>query len=103
MQSFLLFGILLRILKDGKVTTQQLADEFEISRRTVLRYLDKLSMAGVPLFGERGKGGGVSIMKDYTFDKSFFTSQEKDFLCCTLSSTQNENKQIAKQILQKLM
>ncbi len=103
MQSFLLFGILITVLKKGKVTTQELADEFEVSRRTVLRYLDKLSMAGVPLYGQRGANGGVSIMKNYVFDKSFFTTQEKDFLCCTLSSNQNENKQIAKQILQKLV
>ena len=103
MQTFLLFGILINILKKGKTTTQELANEFEVSRRTILRYLDKLAMAGVPLYGERGKNGGISIMKDYVFDKSFFTPQEKDFLCCELKSGNTENKQIARQILQKLI
>ena len=103
MQSFLLFGILITILRKGKITTMELAEEFEVSRRTILRYLERLSMAGVPLFGQRGANGGISIMKNYVFDKSFFTAQEKDFLCCTLSSTKDEDKQIAKQIMQKLL
>lgn len=103
MQSYLLFGMLIFILKKGKTTTKELAEEFEVSRRTVLRYLDKLAMAGVPLFSERGNQGGISIMKDYVFDKTFFTVEEKDFLCCELSASNSENKQIARQILQKLM
>ena len=103
MQSFLMFGILITILKKGKVKTQDIADEFEVSRRTVIRYMEKLSMAGVPIYGEHGRNGGICIMKDYVFDKSFFTFEEKDFLCCSLRATNNENKQIAKQILQKLM
>ena len=103
MKSFLLFGILITVLKKEKVTSTKLAEEFEVSQRTVMRYLDALSMAGVPIYTQRGKNGGISIMKDYVFDKSFFTSQEKDFLCCTLSSTKDENKDIAKQIMQKLL
>ena len=103
MKSFLLFGILITVLKREKITSTELAEEFEVSQRTVMRYLDALSMAGVPIYAQRGKNGGISIMKDYVFDKSFFTSQEKDFLCCTLSGTQNENKEIAKQIMQKLL
>ncbi len=103
MQNFILFGILLTLLKHNFVTAKQLAEQFEISTRTVYRYVDELSLSGVPVYCVKGKNGGIGIMKDYVFDKNFFTCEEKDFLCCSLSTTKGDNSAIAKQILTKLL
>lgn len=103
MQNFILFGILLTLLKHKKVTAKKLAEQFEISTRTVYRYIDELSLSGVPVFSTKGKNGGIEIMNNYVFDKNFFTCEEKDFLCCSLKTTAGNNSAIAKQILTKLM
>lgn len=103
MQNFILFGILIALLKNNTTTAKQLAEQFEISTRTVYRYIDELSLSGVPIYCVKGKNGGIRIMQNYVFDKSFFTAQEKDFLCCSLKTQNGDNKEMAQQILSKLV
>jgi predicted DNA-binding transcriptional regulator YafY len=49
----------------GKMTAGKLAEELEVSRRTVLRDLDALSTSGVPLYAEGGHGGGITLDEGY--------------------------------------
>jgi predicted DNA-binding transcriptional regulator YafY len=49
----------------GKMTAAELADELEVSRRTILRDVEALSISGVPLYAEGGHGGGILLDKDY--------------------------------------
>jgi predicted DNA-binding transcriptional regulator YafY len=49
----------------GKLTTRTLATRLGVSTRTVQRDLDALSLAGVPVYAERGRGGGWSLAADY--------------------------------------
>ncbi len=60
-----LIALMLLLEVRGRMTTQQLADALEVSRRTILRDVDALSSAGVPLYTEGGHGGGVALDEQY--------------------------------------
>jgi len=60
-----LLRLMLFLQTHGKATTRELATELEVSRRTVLRDIDALSTAGVPVYTESGHGGGVALDENY--------------------------------------
>jgi predicted DNA-binding transcriptional regulator YafY len=49
----------------GQMTAQELAERLEVSERTIYRDLDALSIAGVPVYAERGPGGGCALLESY--------------------------------------
>lgn len=53
--------VMARVYEKQKFTVDELAEEFQVSYRTMLRYLQELSGMGVPLYSEVGKHGGYSI------------------------------------------
>ena len=60
-----LVSLLIILQQRGRVTSAELAQELEVSERTVLRDLDELSGAGVPVYATRGPGGGFQLLDDY--------------------------------------
>ncbi len=60
-----LLAILLLLQGRGKMTAQALAQELEVSRRTILRDLDALSIAGIPVYASGGHGGGIALDERY--------------------------------------
>lgn len=60
-----LLSIMLILQAQGKTTTLALAEMLEVSRRTILRDIEALSIAGVPVHAEAGHGGGVYLDEHY--------------------------------------
>ena len=77
MQNARLFEIVYILLENGSITAAKLAERFEVSVRTIYRDIDALSQAGVPVYAERGKGGGIRLMEGYSIEKSLLSESER--------------------------
>lgn len=69
-------AIVLLLQARGQMTAPQLAAELEVSERTVRRDLDALLLSGVPLYSQRGRGGGWALLDGHRIDLSGMTVQE---------------------------
>ena len=66
---------LLCVLADvEKITVQEFADRFEVSKRTIFRDLEALSCAGIPIVSYPGVGGGVSVFEGYKIGKQILSN-----------------------------
>ena len=65
MRASRLMSILLTLQSRGRVTAEELAAEFEVSVRTIYRDIDQLSAAQVPVYADRGPGGGFQLLDGY--------------------------------------
>ncbi len=77
MQTQRLFEIVYILLDKKKVTARELAERLGVSRRTVLRDLETLALAKVPVCTLPGKGGGVSLLDGYTLDRALLSDEDR--------------------------
>lgn len=81
-----LVSILLILLEKERVSAQELADRFEVTRRTIYRDMDAIGMAGIPVCSIPGAGGGFEILPEYKVDKKVFSSDDLAALLMGLTS-----------------
>lgn len=81
-----LIGILSVLLQEDKVTAPQLAEKFEVSRRTINRDIEDLCKAGIPISTSQGTGGGIRIMDGYRMDRTILTSKDMQMIMAGLRS-----------------
>ena len=81
-----LIGILSILLQREKVTAPELAERFEVSRRTIQRDIESLCRAGIPISTAQGTGGGISIMEGYRVDRTLLTAPEMQAILAGLRS-----------------
>ena len=76
MRSDRLLSILLLLQAHGRLSARVLAQRLEVAQRTIHRDVEALSAAGIPVYTERGRNGGVAILPGYRTDASGLTPAE---------------------------
>ena len=73
-----LFELLYLLVERRALTAGELAERFEVSERTIYRDVDALSAAGVPVYTQRGQGGGIRLMDQFVLDRCLLSPREQD-------------------------
>ena len=84
MQSSRLFEIIYILLDKKSVPARELAEHFGVSTRTIYRDIDVLSLASIPVYTEKGKGGGISLLPDFVLNKSILSEAEQNEILSAL-------------------
>lgn len=97
-----LVGIIYVILSKGTVTAEELAGQFEVSVRTIYRDIERLSMAGIPIYARKGKNGGISLTERFVLDKMVISQEEQRRILAALASLRETGASEEEEILRKL-
>lgn len=101
MQETRLFKIVYYLLNKGQATALELSKKFEVSARTIYRDIDALSGAGIPVYTEAGRNGGIYLMDGFVLDKTILSKEEEQEILTAVQSI-NAMQNTNSQVLQKL-
>jgi predicted DNA-binding transcriptional regulator YafY len=102
MQVSRLFEIVYLLLNKKTITANELAEHFEVSKRTILRDVDTLSAAGIPVYTSQGKGGGISILDNFVLNKAAISDEEQNQILIALQSLSATQYVNGNELLSKL-
>lgn len=83
-----LIEMIVLLLNRETVRAQDLAERFGVSTRTVYRDVEELSLAGVPIYMTKGRGGGISLMREYALNRVLLSDQDKESIVLALKTLQ---------------
>ncbi|MDR2514232.1 MAG: YafY family transcriptional regulator [Christensenellaceae bacterium] len=81
-----LLGIVYLLLGRGSSTAAELAERVGVSKKTILRDVDELSAAGLPVYAVRGRGGGIALMRQYSLGRAELSAEEQDQVLLALQA-----------------
>lgn len=90
------------LLNKGTVTASDLAQRFEVSVRTIYRDIDTLCAAGIPIYTSPGAGGGITILEQYSLNRSFLSAAEKKNILFALETLSVTGHPETASVLEKL-
>jgi len=102
MQINRLLEIINILLEQKAVTAKALSSQFRVSQRTIYRDIDTLSLAGIPVYTEKGKGGGIRLLPEFVLSKSILSEQEQQEILSALQVFSGVDSAKTSQALKKL-
>ncbi len=84
MSSSRLFEMLYLLLERERMSAPELARRLEVSVRTVYRDAQALCEAGVPIYAERGRDGGLSILPSFKLSRALLSEEDRRELLASL-------------------
>ena len=97
-----LFKILYELLDRGHATAAELADKFEVSPRTIYRDVEALSGAGIPVYTEPGRNGGIYLLRGFTLNRTALSESERQEVLAAMQSVSAAGSASGREILTKL-
>lgn len=97
-----LFRIVYLLQDSKRLTAKDLAEHFEVSTRTILRDIDTLSEAGIPVYTTKGKGGGIFLLDNFVLNKTTISKREQEQILFALQSLILTEQLEEKELLSKL-
>jgi len=95
--------IITYLLNHKKVKAQELAEQFEVSVRTIYRDIDAIAQAGIPIVTYQGMDGGIGIVDGFKLDKNLLTGEEISKIVNALKGIQSINEDVkVKLLIEKL-
>ncbi|MEC0249209.1 YafY family protein [Paenibacillus chitinolyticus] len=79
-----LISIIMILLKKNVVSTNEFAQLFNVSKRTILRDMETLSLSNIPIYSIHGVNGGYGIMDEYKVDKRLLSSSDLENILTAL-------------------
>lgn len=71
------FELVFLLLQKGGISAGEAAARFDVSVRTIYRDVDALSAAGIPIYCQKGRGGGIRFLPEFTMERTYFTQEER--------------------------
>lgn len=84
-----LISIIMMLLDKKRIGANELAETFEVSKRTIYRDIDAINLAGIPIVSISGVGGGFEIMPQYKLDKNVFSTTDLSAILMGLTNVSN--------------
>lgn len=97
-----LFKILYYLLDKGHATAPELADKFEVSARTIYRDVEALSSAGIPVYTEPGRNGGIYVLHGFILDRAILSENERQEVLAAIEGVCATGYAFGKEIQTKL-
>ena len=97
-----LFQLLCHLLEKGQSTAGIIAEEFGVSVRTVYRDVETLNAAGIPIYAETGRHGGICLMKGLVMDRAVLSQEDRRKILDALKSGGEDSLEPGPASLQKL-
>lgn len=102
MQINRLFEIIMILLNKETITAKELAQRFGVSTRTIYRDINTLSLSNIPIYTNKGSGGGISILPEFTINKSLISEKEQCDIIVALQSLKAANYYEVDTVITKL-
>ncbi len=97
-----LFQVICHLLERGQSTAAQMAREFGVSVRTVYRDVETLNAAGIPIYAETGRSGGICLMKGFVLDRAMLSGEERGEILDALREQEEKFANPSPAVLQEI-
>ncbi|GCF94833.1 transcriptional regulator [Enterococcus florum] len=102
MVEYRLFRMVYYLMDKGSTTAPELAEEFEVSIRTIYRDIDILSSVGIPVYTTQGKGGGIFLPRNFVLNRSLISEEEQQQILTALQSLTGVDEERNRALLKKM-
>ena len=89
MQIDQLFEFVYILIDKQQVTAKEMSERFGVSTRTIYRWMEALSVSGIPVYSLKGRGGGIAISEKFAMDNTVLSEDERLAIVSSVKALEN--------------